>query len=115
MYLDDSRDTVSTHARPQAGRLTKTISEPHHPLEDILSRPYVRQLFRLLTHCNREGKPLFERICENYDNDSLTGLSSSPHGPVAGPNGQKYRPLRVDETATLHGAVVYGLEYHPAV
>jgi len=74
MYLDDSRDTVSTHARPQAGRLTKTISEPHHPLEDILSRPYVRQLFRLLTHCNREGKPLFERICENYDNDSLTGL-----------------------------------------
>ena len=68
MYLGASNRTVKTHARPQIGRLTASLPACHHVLEDILSKPVVRKAFLWMTRRDSEGKCLFMRLCENYDN-----------------------------------------------
>jgi radical SAM protein with 4Fe4S-binding SPASM domain len=80
MYLGDSLEKVRTSQRPAATRLTAPPNEPHHKLEDILAKPSTRRLLGWLTELKSDNKCLFERLCENYDNPELTGLSRVAYG-----------------------------------
>jgi radical SAM protein with 4Fe4S-binding SPASM domain len=60
-----------THKRPQASKVTASLPQVHHALEDILSKPSVRQALLKLTKPDAEGKCFLQRLCENYDNPNL--------------------------------------------
>ena len=70
MYLGTSSRKIMTHPRPQVGRLTASLPDAHHVLEDILSKPVVRKAFLWMTRRDSDGKCFFMRLCENYDNPS---------------------------------------------
>ncbi len=71
MYLQNSTRKVRTFERPQVEKITAALPSPHHILEDILRTASVRKLLHWLTIPGRDGKCLFERLCENYDNRNL--------------------------------------------
>ncbi len=68
MYLGTSSRRVMTHTRPRVGRITASLPDSHHILEDILSEPLVRKAFSWMTRRDPDGKCFFMRLCENYDN-----------------------------------------------
>lgn len=69
MYIDNSARKVRTFQRPQIPKKTAGLPNPHHLLEDLLSRPAVRRLLGWITVPGQDGKCFFERLCENYDRD----------------------------------------------
>lgn len=68
MYLKNSQQKVMTYSRPQARKATAALPQSHHRLEDILSKPSVRKILLWMTRRGPDGKCLFEKICENYEN-----------------------------------------------
>lgn len=69
MYVQNSTRKIQTFRRPQVGKRTAGLPNPHHVLEDILQNRHVRKLLRWITIPGRDGKCFFERLCENYDRD----------------------------------------------
>jgi len=55
-----------------AQKLTATVPQPHHRLEDILGNPYIQRLLGPVTARGKDGMSLFERVCANYDNPNLS-------------------------------------------
>jgi radical SAM protein with 4Fe4S-binding SPASM domain len=68
MYVGNSNRKVMTYQRPQVSKASASLPKSHHILEDILSKPSVRKALLWMTKRNSDGKCLFERLCENYDN-----------------------------------------------
>jgi sulfatase maturation enzyme AslB (radical SAM superfamily) len=75
MFVRDSTERISTFQRPQAEKITASLPDPHHILEDILRNSYVRRLLKLAATPGRDGKCFFERLCENYDNPGRDGAA----------------------------------------
>ncbi|MFB3815788.1 MAG: radical SAM protein [Terriglobales bacterium] len=73
MYLKGSNRRVSTFTRPQAERQSEPAAEASHRLESILANPALRPVLRWMTSSKGSGKCFFQRLCESYDNPSLTG------------------------------------------
>ena len=86
MYVDNSGRKVTTYHRPQVEKKTVSLPNAHHVLEDILAKPSVRKALLWMTRRDSEGKCLFMRLCENYDNpqaDFWTRLKwSLPHWAI---------------------------------
>ncbi len=82
MYLGDSPEKVRTCQRPPARKASVPPNEPHHRLEEILRKPSVQKLLGRITVIGNDGKCLFERICENYDNPALRGSARWKYGAV---------------------------------
>jgi len=80
MYLGDSAEKVRTCVRPPAMRLTTPANEPHHKLEEILAKPSTRKVLGWLTAMASDNRCLFERLCENYENPELAGISRLEYG-----------------------------------
>lgn len=71
MYVQNSTRRIRTFVRPQVSKITAPLPNPHHILEDILQASSVRRLLHWMTIPGQDGKCLFERLCENYDNPNL--------------------------------------------
>lgn len=68
MYVDHTSQKVMTYQRPQAEKVTASLPQTHHALEDILSRPSVRRALDWMTRPDADGKCFLMRMCENYEN-----------------------------------------------
>ncbi len=62
-----------TCRRPRARKLTASLAQPCHRLEQILSHPVTRKVLARLAAPRADGRSLFERLSENYDNPRLRG------------------------------------------
>lgn len=71
MYVENSTRKVSTHLRPQASKVTASLPQAHHALEDILCKPAVRKALLWITKRGGDGKARFENLCESYDNPKV--------------------------------------------
>ncbi|MCS6953920.1 MAG: radical SAM protein [Bryobacterales bacterium] len=73
MIPRDSLIPVGTGTRRKVSKLTAPLLQPRHRLEGILSRPLTRKMLAWLAAPGPDGRSLFERLCENYDNPHLRG------------------------------------------
>src|SRR3972149_12140509 len=71
MYVENSTRKVMTYDRPQVSKVTASLPNAHHALEDILAKPSVRKALLWMTKRGPEGKAFFEKLCENFDNPNL--------------------------------------------
>ncbi|HZO99451.1 MAG TPA: radical SAM protein [Terriglobia bacterium] len=71
MYIDGSARKVMTYQRPQAPKVTASLPNSHHVLEDVLSKPSVRKAMLWMTRRGEDGKAMFEKLCEYYDNPRI--------------------------------------------
>lgn len=68
MYVDQNTRRVMTYHRPQVSKVTASLPQTHHVLEDILCKPSVRKTLLWMTKRGRDGKCFFEKLCESYEN-----------------------------------------------
>jgi len=74
MYVQNSTRKVRTYHRQQVPKLTASLPEPNHLLEDLLSRRSVRKLLGWMTALEPGGSCFFERLCHNYDRNGQPGF-----------------------------------------
>ncbi len=72
MYVGSSSRRVMTYQRPQVKKRTASLPQSHHILEDILASGSARRVLRWMARRDAEGKCIFMRLCENYDNPALS-------------------------------------------
>ena len=56
MYVQYSTGKVRTFVRAQVPKITASLPEPNHLLEDLLSRRWMRKLLGWLTTRDRDGR-----------------------------------------------------------
>lgn len=73
MTAHESVMPTDTCIRRRAPKLTAPLIQPRHGLEGILRRRLTRKILARLAAPGPDGRSLFERLCENYDNPCLRG------------------------------------------
>lgn len=94
--------------RPPALRLTTPANEPHHKLEEVLAKPSTRKVLGWLTVMKSDNRCLFERLCENYENPELTGISRLEYGAATAVINYFTKRLKAD-----HDTLKKRLFHHP--